>query len=835
MVDESLADESTGERIHDLDIAAELKQSYLKYAMSVIVDRALPDVRDGLKPSQRRILVAMNDLNLSPRHKTLKCAKVVGETMGNYHPHGDQAIYPTLVRMAQPFNMSAPLVLGQGNFGSIDPDPPASMRYTECRMTEAAMEVLDDLDKETVDFQPNYDESRQEPTVLPGRFPNLLINGGSGIAVAMASSIAPHNPGEVADAIVATLDNPDITVPELMEVLPGPDLPTGARICGRQAILEAYTTGRAVLEMRARCEVVEGGKGADSIIVHEIPYQVGKNNLLRKIADCVKSDRIPGISELRDESSRNVRIVIKLKRGEDPDIVLNQLYKHTQLRDSLSVIMIALVNGRPELCSLKRLIEEYISHRKEVITRRTRYLLRKAEERDHLVVGLLKALDLIDEIVALIRASEDPKEAKAGLVTRFEFSTAQAEAILRMQLQRLTGLQRQELEAEHAELESRIGEYRKILGDPAEVIAIIRDDMANLKARFPVARRTAIEDSQTDYSSLDLITPENVVVTLSHEGYIKRTGLDAYRKQRRGGKGIKGTESKEGDFVEHLLIANTHDWILCFTDRGKVYREHVFALPELGRYAKGRAAVNFLNMVPDERIHAILPVRELDMEQSIVFATRSGVVKRTKLGEFQNIHRGGIIAIQIADGDALIGTALVDDDQEVVLVTAHGMAIRFPVGQVRAMGRVAHGVRGIKLRGEDQVVGMSVVDESAALLTVSERGYAKRTAFSDYRTQGRGGLGLRNLSADGLRRNGEVVGARAVLDGDEIILITEGGKTIRMQVTLEQFRVMGRSTAGVKAIDVPAGDRLVSIARTRPEDDEAADAADAGGGEGPES
>ena len=825
------------DRIQDLDIATELRQSYLKYAMSVIVDRALPDVRDGLKPSQRRILVAMNDLNLSPRHKTLKCAKVVGETMGNYHPHGDQAIYPTLVRMAQPFNMSETLILGQGNFGSVDGDPAASMRYTECRMTAAAVEMLDDLDKETVDFQPNYDESRQEPRVLPGRFPNLLINGGAGIAVAMASSIPPHNPSEVANAIEAVLDNPEITIPELMEIIPGPDLPTGARICGRGPILEAYRTGRAILEMRAKCEIVENNKGGHDIVVTEIPYQVNKTTLIKKIADSAKNDRVQGVVEIRDESTKDVRIVVRLKRGEDPEIALNQLYKFSQLRDSLSVIMIALVNGKPELCNLKRLLEEYIRHRKEVITRRTRYLLRKAEDRHHIVSGLIKALDLIDEIVALIRASADPKEAKAGLIARFDFSTAQAEAILQMRLQRLTGLQRQELEAENADLEARIAEYQKILGDPREIERIIREDMALIRDRYPVARRTAIEDAQGDVSSLDLITPENVVVTLSHEGYIKRTGLDEYRKQRRGGKGIKGTESKEGDFVEHLLIANTHDLLLCFTDKGKVYKEHVYALPELGRYAKGRAAINFLNMSPDERILSILPLRDMSTEQSILFVTSQGLVKRTRLSDFQNIHRGGILAIGLVEGDTLIGTRLVDSSQEVVLITAQGMAIRFAAGSVRAMGRTARGVRGIKFRGSDSVVGMAVIDESSeggddTLLTVCERGYAKRSAFSDYRAQGRGGLGLRNISTEGLKRNGAVVAARAVRDGDEVILITEGGKTIRMSVSEEQFRTMGRATAGVRAISVPEGDRLVSMASVRPEADENGDGIADGTAEG---
>ncbi len=826
------SDESTSgaadERVLDLDIATELKRSYLRYAMSVIVDRALPDVRDGLKPSQRRILVAMNDLNLSPSRKTLKCAKVVGETMGNYHPHGDQAIYPTLVRMAQDFNMSERLVQGQGNFGSIDRDPPASMRYTECRMTHAAVQLLDDLDKDTVEFRPNYDESRMEPTVLPGRFPNLLVNGGSGIAVAMASSIPPHNPTEVANAILASLDNPEITIPEIMEHIPGPDLPTHARICGKNAILHAYTTGRGSIEMRGRTEIVESKRGGSKIIITEIPYQVNKASLVRKIADLANSGRVPGISDIVDESSKEIRIVVKIKRSEDPDIVLNQLYKFTQLRDTLSVIMIALVNGRPELCSIKQLIDEYIDHRIIVITRRTQYLLRKAQNRNHIVAGLIKALDLIDEIIALIRASADPKEAKAGLMERFEFSAAQADAILQMRLQRLTGLQRQELEAEHEKLNAEIAEYERILSDEANVRAIIREDMEAMKARFPQERRTAIEDSQNDYTSLDLITPENVVVTLSSEGYIKRTELDAYRKQRRGGKGIKGTESKEGDFVEQLLVANTHDLLLCFTDRGRVYKEYVYMLPDLGRYAKGRAMVNLLNLDEGERVRAILPVRDLEGDRSILFATRSGLVKRTKLSDLQNIHKGGIIAISLVDDDSLIDTRIVSGTDDVVLVSAKGMAIRFQVDQVRAMGRVARGVRGIKLRDGDHVVSMALandIDEGqqGTLLTVTEGGYAKRSAFSEYRAQSRGGLGLRNISAGGLDKNGDVVAARAVLDGDEIILITEGGKSIRMAVGPEQFRVIGRATAGVRAITLPEGDRLVSMAWVRPEEDDDAD------------
>ncbi len=827
------------ERIQDLDIASELKESYLRYAMSVIVDRALPDVRDGLKPSQRRILVAMNDLGLAPTRKTQKCAKVAGETVGNYHPHGDQVVYPTLVRMGQDFNMRAPLVQPQGNFGSIDGDPPAAMRYTECRLTPAAMQLLQDLDKETVDFQPTYDEARLEPKVLPGLFPNLLVNGGAGIAVAMASSIPPHNPGEVADAIVAYLDDPAIDLPELMQYIPGPDFPTGGRICGRQAILQAYATGRSILEMRATCEVVEGERSGSSIIVREIPYQVNRATLEKKIADAAKSGRITGIADIRGESDSNTesRIVVKLKRGEDPDIVLNQLYRYTPLKESFSVIMIALVDGRPVQCSLKRLIEEYVRHRIEVIQRRTTYLLRKAEERDHVVAGLLKALDLIDEIVALIRASADPKTAREGLISRFAFTTVQAEAILQMRLQRLTGLQRQELEQEHEALQAQIAEYRRILSDEANVRAIVRQDMLDLKQQHGVPRRTRIEDVQEEVTTLDLVVPENVVVTLSHEGYIKRTQLDDYRKQRRGGKGIRGTDAKEGDFAAHLLVANTHDWLLFFTDRGRVLKALVYNLPVMGRYATGRAIVNFLQLEDGETVTSMLKIRDLeDTDRAVLFVTREGRIKRTRLSGYQNIRRGGIIAIQLREGDALIGTSLVRDDHNVVIVTAKGQAIHFPVLAARAMGRTASGVRGISLRPGDRVVGMAIADPEDALLTVFERGYAKRTSFSEYPLRNRGGLGVRNTSPSSLARNGEVVAARGVRDDDEIILITEAGQTIRMQVNEAQFRTMGRSTSGVRAIDLPEKDRLVSMAWVRPEvgDGEEEDAVGEDGGAGGE-
>ena len=816
-----------GERIREMNIEEELKSSYLRYAMSVIVDRALPDVRDGLKPSQRRILVAMNDLRLGPTAKTRKCAKISGDTSGNYHPHGEAVIYPTLVRLAQPFAMRVPLVEGQGNFGSIDGDPPAAMRYTEARMTRAAADLLRDLDLDTVDYKPNYDETRLEPTVLPGLFPNLLVNGGSGIAVAMASSIPPHNPGEVADAVIALLRKPTITVAELLKHVPGPDFPTGGRLCGRQAIADAYSTGRGILEVRAKCHVESGKRGLQQIVVTEVPFEVNKTNLIKKIADLVKEGRIEGIADIVDESTADVRLCVVVKRGEDPDIVLNQLYKFTPLRTSFSVILIALVDGRPELLTLKQILEQYVRHRKEVITRRTRHLLRKAEEEEHIVSGLVRALDLIDKIVALLKKSKDPSAAREGLVAApFSFSEAQADAILRMQLQRLTGLQRKELEARLEELRREIAEYKAILADERLVLQIIEEDMAELKQRYKEPRRTQIQDAEGEYGLEDLVASENVVVTLSHEGYIKRTSLDTYRKQRRGGKGIVGSDAKEGDFMEHLLIANTHDWMLVFTDRGRVYKDQVLNLPDLGRYAKGRAIVNFLEMGPGEQVQALLPIRDLEeTERSILFTTRKGYVKRTSLSEFQNIRRGGIIALSLEDGDAVVGVALVREGAQAVLATAKGMAIRFPVTEdsVRPMGRAAYGVIGIRLASGDRVVDMAIVDDRATLLTVCAKGYGKRTSFEEYlrggEPQSRGGMGLKNISPDLLERNGDVIGLKPVTDGDDVILITEKGQTIRMAVAAEQLRVIGRSTGGVRLIDLEPGDRLVSVARVVHEDE----------------
>ena len=816
-----------GERIIETKIEDELKSSYLRYAMSVIVDRALPDVRDGLKPSQRRILVAMNDLGLGPRAKTRKCAKIAGDTSGNYHPHGESVIYPTLVRMAQPFNLRAPLVEGQGNFGNVDGDPAAAMRYTEARMTSAATDLLADLDKDTVDFKPNYDETRTEPVVLPGLFPNLIVNGASGIAVAMASSIPPHNLAEVCDAVTALLHNPGITTAQLMKHIPGPDFPTGGRICGRKAIRDAYETGRSILEVRAKCHIESGRQGKQQVVVDELPFQVNKTTLIKRIKDLYDDGKIEGISDVVDESAADIRLCVVVKRGEDPEIILNQLYKFTQLRESFSVIMIALVDGRPELLPLKSILEQYVRHRKEVITRRTRYLLARAEEREHIVAGLLKAIDIIDKVISLIRKSKDVATAKQGLIDQYDFSAVQSDAILRMQLQRLTNLERKELEQEHKDLLAKISEYKAILADEKLVLQIIEEDLAELKTRHGDKRRTEIADEAGDFDLKDLVQAENVAVTLSHEGYIKRTALQTYRKQNRGGKGIIGGDAKEGDFMEFLLIANTHDQLLCFTDRGRVYKDQVLNLPDLGRYAKGRAIVNFLEMTGGERVQQIQPIRDLaEDERSILFATRKGYVKRTSLADFQNIRRGGIIALNLEEGDAVVGVALVREGQQVVLGTAKGMAIRFVLdASVRMMGRQAFGVIGIRLDKKDRVVDMAIVDDQGSLLTVCENGYGKRTKFDEYlrggEPQNRGGTGLQNLSPDLIERNGDVIGVKSITDADDVICITEKGQTIRLPVS--GVRVIGRATGGVRLMDMADADKIVSVARVVHEDEEAGD------------
>ena len=811
-------DETNEGRIIDHDIENELRESYLNYAMSVIVSRALPDVRDGLKPSQRRILVAMNDLNLNPRSKFSKCAKIVGECMGKYHPHGDSAIYPTLVRMAQDFNTRYLLVDGQGNFGSIDSDPPAAMRYTEARMHAATSDMLQDLNMETVDLAPTFDNENEEPTILPARFPNLLCNGSTGIAVGMATSMPPHNVAEVCDGLMALIENPEISIDELMQHIPGPDFPTGAQICGRRGILQAYKTGRGIIKIRSKYHVEEG-KRKDSIVFTEIPYQESKVNIIDRISAAVKDGRIKGIADIRDESDKNIRLVIELKSDADVDIVANQLFKYTSLQTTFSIINIALVRGRPETLSLKDILSEYKRHRMEVIRRRTRYQLRKAEERAHIVEGLLKALDHIDEIITLIRGSATPEEARTGLISRFEFTEIQAREILNMRLQRLTGLERQKLEDEIAELRQKIDHYRAILASERMVLDIIVEDLKDVKERYGDPRRTEINELEDDGIDLeDLITEEDVVVTVSNSGYVKRTALSTYRSQGRGGRGIMGSSAKEGDFIKDLFVASTHDYLLLFTNRGRVYWIKVYNLPDQGRTARGRSFANVIQLQEGETVTEQLCVREFDERRCVFFATRNGTVKKTKLSAFSRPQRNGIIAIHIKEDDRLIGVSLTNEGDEVILGTANGMAIRFKESDARAMGRTAAGVGGISLREGDAVVDFVVADpgiEGLGLLTVCERGYGKRTDVTEYRLQKRNGAGTINIKSS--ERNGKVIGLKAVTSEDDIVLMTQNGLLMRMPA--DSLRSIGRATQGVRLINVKDGDRLSTVERVIREDE----------------
>jgi len=827
-----------GERIRDIAIEEDMKDAYLRYAMSVIISRALPDVRDGLKPSQRRILVAMNDLNLGPRSGHRKCSKICGDTQGNYHPHGQEVIYPTLVRMGQGFSCRYPLVGAQGNFGSLDGDPPAAMRYTEARLSAPATEMLADLQHDTVDFVRNYDETRTEPTVLPGKFPNLLCNGATGIAVGMSTSIPPHNLGEVVDALVRLLDDPGTSVDELIALIPGPDFPTGGIICGRSGIVQGYRTGRGIIQVRARAhsEVTKSGKKL--VVITEIPYQVTRTVIKERIASAVNASRIPGIADMRDESGNaGQRLVIELKRGENENIVLNQLYQHTPLQSSFSIIMIALVDSRPRTLNLKRTLECFIGHRIEVIRRRTQFLLDRALARAHIIEGLRIALAHIDEIIELIKKAPDVGTAHGQLMERFDLSDRQARAILEMRLQRLTGLERHKLEEEYRELLERIAEYESILASDALVRNIIKEELLAIKKRYADERRTQIAAEAVAFDREDLIAEEMVAVTLSHEGYIKRMPLTTYRSQGRGGKGITGAATKKGDFIEHLFIASTHDYLLFFTSKGKVHWRKVYDIPRLGRTSKGRAIANVLALRRDETVASCLAVREFD-HRHIVFATEKGTVKKTRLSAFSRPRSGGIMAIGLARGNRLIRACLTSGDQDILLASRDGMAIRFPEAGVRPMGRAAHGVKGIRLRRGDKVVGMAVVDDAATLLTVCENGFGKRTQFAEYRRQRRGGFGVINIKTTA--RNGKVVGALTVHDDDEVMMITAQGKVIRTAVA--QTRAIGRNTQGVTLINCGDDDRLVAIGRVAEKDngqreDAAADEADAASSEssdGPE-
>jgi DNA gyrase subunit A len=796
-------------RITTRVIEREMKESYLTYALSVIHSRALPDVRDGLKPSQRRILVAMNDLNLGPRAKYRKCAKIAGDTSGNYHPHGEAVIYPTLVRMAQTFSLRYPLIDGQGNYGSIDGDPPAAMRYTEARMSGVSVEMMADLDKDTVDLEPNYDESRTQPTVLPSRFPNLLCNGSDGIAVGMATSLPPHNLREVCAALRAVLDEPRISIVDLCSIVKGPDFPTGGIIMGRSGIVRAYATGRGLVRVRAKYAVEDKG-AKQQIVVTEIPYQVRKLAIIEKIVEVVKESRITGIADVRDESDREgLRLVIELKKGEDPQVVVNQLFQYTPLQTSFSVINLAIDRRQPRTLDLRGLLDSYLDHRKEVIRRRTRFLLARAEERKHIVEGLRIAVGNIDEVVRIIRASSSRDDAKEKLSAAFGLSPRQSQAIVDMRLGSLTGLEREKLEAEFAALAAEIADLADILAREARVLAIIRADLDDIEKRYGDERRTEISEEEIEggFDIESLITEEMMVVTVSQDGYIKRVSLDVYRAQGRGGRGIRGSEAKEGDVLKSIFAAATHDHLLCFSNRGKVYWLKVYNVPEATRISKGRAIRNLITLEDGEDITNVLRVPAFDGGSSVFFATRNGTVKKTALDAFSRPKKGGIRAIVLDEGDEVVAVRLAKLGDTIVLCTQKGQAIRFDEAAARQMGRTAQGVRGIRLRSGDRVVGVVVADPAATLITGCAAGYGKRTPVEDYPVQGRGGQGVINIRTEG--RNEDVVGVGLAREGDEVLFITQTGMLVRTPVA--EISTMGRNTQGVRLVNLKEGDRLVAL------------------------
>lgn len=790
-------------------IEDEMKSSYLDFAMSVNLSRAIPDVRDGFKPSQRRILVAMRDLNLTPGRPTRKCAKIVGQTIGDYHPHGDLAVYDTLARMAQDFSMRYPMVFGQGNFGSIDGDPPGAMRYTEARMSRLAIEMMEDIDKQTVDFMPNYDESMDEPTVLPGKFPNLLCNGSLGIGVGMASNMPSHNLGEVVDGIVAVIDNPEITIDEISQYIQGPDFATGAIIHGRHAIREYLNTGRGKIKVRALAVIEDHEKSdKETIAITEIPYQVNKSRLIEKIADLVRDKRIQGITDIRDESDRTgMRIAIDVRRDIPGHIVLNQLYKMTPLESTFGVIMLALEDGRPKVLNIKECIQNFINHRHEVVVRRTQFDLEKAEQRAHIVEGLRVALDHVDRVIDILRGSETGDEAMGILIGEFDLSQAQVEAILDMRLQRLTGMERGKLEDEYNQLVARITDFQDILSNQDRRMLIIKEEMIDLKDRFGDDRRTEIIDATGDLSMEDLIADEEMVITISHSGYIKRLHVDTYRKQGRGGKGVTGMTTKEEDFVEHLFTASTHTYILFFTDRGKCYWLKVWEIPEARRTARGKAIINLIQVDGGENIAAFLPIKTFDDEHYIIMATRKGHVKKTVLSAYGNPRRNGIVALHIREGDVLVNARLTDGDNDIVIASKNGQACRFHERDVRDTGRGTQGVRGINLADEDQVVSMVAVRRDSSLMSITENGYGKRTNIENYRLTRRAGKGVINIKTS--RRNGSVVTVREVDDDVEVIIITMKGVVIRLPV--RDLRTIGRNTQGVRLINVAEGDKVVDV------------------------
>ncbi|MFK3936719.1 DNA gyrase subunit A [Alkalihalobacillus sp. NPDC078783] len=808
--------EENRSNITEINIGQEMQTSFMDYAMSVIVSRALPDARDGLKPVHRRILYAMNDLGMTPDKAYKKSARIVGDVIGKYHPHGDTAVYETMVRMAQDFSYRYMLVDGHGNFGSVDGDSAAAMRYTEAKMSKISMEIVRDINKDTVDFQDNYDGSEQEPVVMPARFPNLLVNGASGIAVGMATNIPPHQLGEVIDGVLALSENREIDIPELMEYIPGPDFPTGAEILGRSGIRRAYQTGRGSITLRAKTEIEENN-GKQRIIVTELPYQVNKARLIEKIAELVRDKKIEGITDLRDESDRTgMRIVIEVRRDANANVLLNNLHKQTALQSSFGINLLALVGGRPKVLNLKECLEEYLDHQVVVTRRRTAFELKKAEARAHILEGLRIALDHLDEVISLIRASQTTEIARNGLMERFELSYDQSQAILDMRLQRLTGLERDKIEGEYNELQQRIAELKEILANEEKVLEIIREELTAVKDRFNDERRTIISMSEDHLEDEDLIERQNVIITLSHNGYIKRLPISTYKSQKRGGKGIQAMGTNDNDFVSHLFTTNTHHTILFFTNKGKVYRLKGYEIPELGRTAKGIPIINLLQIEQGEYISTVIPIEEFNDDSYLFFLTKEGIAKRTQLSAFANIRKGGLFAINLRGEDELHGVRLTGGDEEIIIGTRQGMAIRFHEEDVRLMGRTAGGVKGISLSEEDHVVGMDVVHSDQDVLIVSEKGYGKRTPMEEYRIQNRGGKGIKTSNITD--KTGALISLKVVSLESDIMIITASGVIIRTKV--EPISRTGRNTQGVKLIRVDEGEEVATVARVDIEDDE---------------
>ncbi len=819
-----MADEFNIGKLTPLNIEDELKKSFISYAMAVIVTRALPDVRDGLKPVHRRILYSMNEMGITPDKPYRKSARIVGDVLGKYHPHGDSSVYDAMVRLAQDFSIRYTLVEGQGNFGSVDGDGAAAMRYTEARLSKLSMEMVRDIEKETVDFYPNFDETLMQPAVMPSRFPNLLVNGSSGIAVGMATNIPPHNLGEVIDACVHYIDHPDCTVDDLMQFVKGPDFPTGGVILGKRGIYDAYHEGRGRIIVRAKSEIEEMSQGRQRIVVTEIPYMVNKAKLIEKIAEMVHEKTVEGISDIRDESDRQgMRIVIELKRDVNANVVLNTLYKHTQLQDTFGAIMLALVDGTPRILSLRQMIHHYLEHQEDVIRRRTQYDLNKAEARSHILEGLIIALDNIDEVIALIRASRTTQEARDGLMSRFGLSERQAQAILDMRLQRLTGLERDKIEAEYAELQKLIAYYKEVLANESMVLGIIKDELTEIKRKYADERRTEISALEGEIDMLDLIAEEDMVVTLTHYGYVKRLPKATYRAQKRGGKGVVGATTREEDFVEQMYVVNTHDTLMFFTNRGRAYQLNCYQIPEAGRTARGTAIVNLLQLEAGEKVKAMLPVpAEKVAGHYLIMATKNGVIKRTELSEFTNLRKSGLIALVLREDDELIGVALTDGSYELLLGTRDGMAIRFPETDMRPIGRAAMGVKSMELNKGDEVVDMCPVFEGMKVLSITENGYGKLTEIDEYRVQSRGGKGIKAMNLT--PKTGRLTCQLLADEAEDILLITDDGTIIRTPVS--SISTLSRNTQGVRLMRVAEESKVISVARAEAEEDEPEEAED---------